>query len=49
MDKHFHIENRRRLPKHMTDSDAMLLFSNESVRKSADEQFRFLQTATSCI
>lgn len=41
MDKSFYGENRRRLATHMTDNDAMLFFSGESVRKSADENFPF--------
>jgi len=41
MDKKFHVENRRRLSAHMTGNDAMLFFSGESARKSADENFPF--------
>ena len=41
MDKKFHVENRRRLSAQMTGNDAMLFFSGESVRKSADEDFPF--------
>lgn len=41
MDKKFYSENRRRLSVHMTDGEAMLFFSGESVRKSADENFPF--------
>ena len=41
MDKSFHGENRRRLAAHMMDGDAMLFFSGEGVRKSADENFPF--------
>lgn len=41
MDKQFHIENRRRLAANLTENDAMLFFSGESVRKSADENFSF--------
>ena len=41
MDKTFHSENRRRVASHMTDGEAMLFFSGESVRKSADEDFPF--------
>ena len=41
MDKKFYSENRRRLAAHLTDKDAMLFFSGESVRKSADENFPF--------
>ena len=39
MDNKFHSENRRRLAANMADNDAMLYFSGESVRKSADEDF----------
>lgn len=41
MDKQFYIENRRRVAAHMTDNAAMLFFSGESVRKTADENFPF--------
>ena len=41
MDKTFHSENRRRVASHMTDGEAMLFFSGESIRKSADEDFPF--------
>ena len=41
MDKNFHLENRRRVAAHMADGDAMLFFSGEPVRKSADEDFPF--------
>jgi Xaa-Pro aminopeptidase len=41
MDKSFHIENRRRVAAHMTENDAMLFFSGEPVRKTADEDFPF--------
>jgi Xaa-Pro aminopeptidase len=41
MDKSFYSENRRRVAAHMTDNDAMLFFSGESVRKTADENFPF--------
>jgi len=41
MDKMFHEDVRRRLAAHMTDGDAMLFFSGESVRKTADENFPF--------
>ena len=41
MDKRFHEDVRRRLAAHMTDGDAMLFFSGESVRKTADENFPF--------
>ncbi len=41
MDKNFHTENRRKLAEHMAENDAMLFFSGESIRKSADENFPF--------
>jgi len=41
MDKRFYGENRRRLAAHMVDNDAMLFFSGESVRKTADENYPF--------
>lgn len=41
MDNKFHSENRRKLAATMADNDAMLFFSGESVRKSADEDFPF--------
>ena len=41
MDKRFHINNRQRLAAHMTGNDAMLFFSGESLRMSADEDFPF--------
>jgi Xaa-Pro aminopeptidase len=41
MDKLFFSENRQRLAEHMTDGDAMLFFSGESLRKTADENFPF--------
>ena len=41
MDKRFYGENRRRLAAHMTGNDAMLFFSGESVRKTADENYPF--------
>ena len=41
MDKSFYGENRRRLAAHMTGNDAMLFFSGEPVRKTADEDFPF--------
>jgi Xaa-Pro aminopeptidase len=41
MDKRFYNENRRRLAAHMTVNDAMLFFSGERVRKTADEDFPF--------
>ena len=41
MDKNFYIENRRRVAEHMTGNDAMLFFSGEPVRKTADENYQF--------
>ena len=41
MDKIFYSENRRKLAAHLTGNDAMLFFSGESVRKSADENFPY--------
>ena len=41
MDHKFYGENRRRLSAHMADNDAMLFFSGESLRKTADENFPF--------
>ena len=41
MDKNFYCENRRRLAAHMLKNDAMLFFSGESQRKTADENFPF--------
>lgn len=41
MDTKFYVENRRRLALQMASGDAMLFFSGESVRKSADENFPF--------
>ena len=41
MNKRFYGENRRKLAAHMTDGNAMLFFSGESVRKTADENFPF--------
>jgi Xaa-Pro aminopeptidase len=41
MDKRFYGENRRKLAAHMTGNDAMLFFSGEPVRKTADEDFPF--------
>ena len=41
MDKSFYSENRRRVAAHMSENDAMLFFSGEPVRKSADESFPF--------
>jgi Xaa-Pro aminopeptidase len=41
MDKQFYIENRRKLAAHMAENEAMLFFSGESVRKTADENYPF--------
>ena len=41
MDQRFYSENRQRVAGHMTENDAMLFFSGESVRKTADEDFPF--------
>jgi Xaa-Pro aminopeptidase len=41
MDKSFFSNNRQKLAAHMADNDAMLFFSGESVRKTADEDFPF--------
>ena len=41
MDKQFYVENRRRLATHMAENEAMLFFSGESLRKTADENFPF--------
>ncbi len=41
MDKKFHTENRQKLSAHMAEGDAMLFFSGESARKTADEDFPF--------
>jgi Xaa-Pro aminopeptidase len=41
MDNRFYSENRRRVAAHMTDGNAMLFFSGEPVRKTADEDFPF--------
>ena len=41
MEKDFYSDNRLRLSAHMTDNEAMLFFSGESVRKTADEDFPF--------
>jgi Xaa-Pro aminopeptidase len=41
MDKQFYIENRRKLAAHMAENDAMLFFSGEPVRKTADENYQF--------
>jgi Xaa-Pro aminopeptidase len=41
MDHKFYGENRRILSAQMMDNEAMLFFSGESIRKSADEDFPF--------
>lgn len=41
MEQKFHTENRRRLAAQLADGDAMLFFSGEPVRKSADEDYPF--------
>src|SRR5688572_12017738 len=41
MNSRFYGENRRRVAAHMTDKEAMLFFSGESIRKTADENFPF--------
>jgi Xaa-Pro aminopeptidase len=41
MDKQFYIENRRKLAAHMEADDAMLFFSGEPARKTADESYPF--------
>src|SRR5574338_949531 len=41
MNQEFYIRNRRKLSEHLIDQEAMLFFSGESVRKSADENFPF--------
>jgi Xaa-Pro aminopeptidase len=41
MNNQFHTENRRKLSAHMADNHAMLFFSGENLRKSADEDFPF--------
>ena len=41
MDRSFFSKNRQKLAAHMADNEAMLFFSGESVRKSADEDFPF--------
>lgn len=41
MDHSFHSRNRHRLAAYMTGNDAMLFFSGEPVRKTADEDFPF--------
>jgi Xaa-Pro aminopeptidase len=41
MDKLFYSQNRQKLAAQMNDDEAMLFFSGESVRKTADENFPF--------
>ena len=41
MEKEFYVQNRRRVAASMTENDAMLFFSGEPVRKTADEDFPF--------
>ncbi|MGE5373795.1 MAG: aminopeptidase P N-terminal domain-containing protein [Bacteroidota bacterium] len=41
MNQSFYCENRRKLTEEMAENDAMLFFSGESVRKTADENFPF--------
>ena len=41
MDKNFYVENRQKTAAHMTGNEAMLFFSGEGVRKTADENFPF--------
>lgn len=41
MEKQFYVENRRRVAAHLMPNDAMLFFSGEAVRKSADENYPF--------
>ena len=41
MNRSFYVENRRRVAAYMTGNEAMLFFSGESVRKTADETFPF--------
>jgi Xaa-Pro aminopeptidase len=41
MDKSFFSKNRQKIAAHIADGDAMLFFSGESQRKSADEDFPF--------
>jgi len=41
MDKSFFSKNRQKIGTHMADNEAMLFFSGESLRKSADEDFPF--------
>jgi len=47
MDKRFYIENRRKVAAHMTEKEAMLFFSGEPVRKTADEDFPFFTNRNS--
>ena len=41
MDNQFYIENRRKLAAHMAENEAMLFFSGEPARKTADENYPF--------
>lgn len=41
MDQQFYVGNRRKLSAHLTGNEAMLFFSGESIRKTADEDFPF--------
>ena len=41
MNKRFYIENRRKIALHMGEGDAMLFFSGEGVRKTADENYLY--------
>jgi Xaa-Pro aminopeptidase len=41
VDKQFYVGNRQKLAAQMADNEAMLFFSGESLRKSADEDFPF--------
>jgi Xaa-Pro aminopeptidase len=41
MDKNFYVENRRRVAERMSGNDAILFFSGEPVRKTADENYQF--------
>jgi len=41
MNQEFYSENRRKVAAQMAENDAMLFFSGESVRKSADEHYPF--------
>ncbi len=41
MDKNIYGENRQKLAVHLSEGDTLLLFSGESVRKTADENYPF--------